>query len=169
MHCPVPSIFIGMTCALPHILRVPHYPFAGSPLLRGFLLYLVFPSFPGCTWDFALSALHLSAAMASADFCSFRVAFRSRLFLLEHSVQTSPGTTRLFPSICLPHLPPLVPCSYWTLTCQAALSQATACIQFLFVKPEVCRRLPSDSTSRWTSLPLAVSFPLPGRFRTFTG
>ena len=26
------------------------------------------------------------------------------------------------------------------------------------------RRLPSDSTSRWTPLPLAVTFPLSGRF-----
>ena len=120
------------------------------------------------------SVLHLErnlfrlATMASADFCTFSVTFRSRLFLSEHSVQTSPGTTRFFPSIYLPHLPPLVPCSYWTLTWMAVLSQAIAYIRFLFVRPEVCLRLPSDSTSRWTPLPLAVSFPLPGRFRTFT-
>ena len=30
-------------------------------------------------------------------------------------------------------------------------------IQFLFVRPRLCRRLPSDSTSRWTPLPLANS------------
>ena len=29
-------------------------------------------------------------------------------------------------------------------------------------------RLPSDSTSRWTPLPSAISFPLPGGFETFT-
>ena len=128
--------------------------------------FLLFPVVLRTSVD---SALHLPATMASADFCTFNVAFRSRLFLSEHSMQTSPGTTRLFPSIYLPHLPPLVPCSYWTLTWVAALSQAIAYIRFLFVRPEVCRRLPSDSTSRWTPLPLAVSFPLPGRFRTFTG
>ena len=36
--------------------------------------------------------------------------------------------------------------------------------KFLFIGPIVCRRLPSDSTSRWTPLPLAVTFPLSGRF-----
>ena len=30
-------------------------------------------------------------------------------------------------------------------------------MQFLFVRPRLCRRLPSDSTSRWTPLPLANS------------
>ena len=128
--------------------------------------FLLFPVVLGTSVD---SALHLLATMASADFCTFSVTFRSRLFLSEHSVQTSPGTTRFFPSIYLPHLPPLVPCSYWTLTWMAVLSQAIAYIRFLFVRPEVCLQLPSDSTSRWTPLPLAVSFPLPGRFRTFTG
>ena len=28
-------------------------------------------------------------------------------------------------------------------------------MQFLFVRPGLCLRLPSDSTSRWTPLPLA--------------
>ena len=32
-------------------------------------------------------------------------------------------------------------------------------------RPDVCRRLPSDSVSRRTPLPLAVTFPLSGRFR----
>ena len=41
-------------------------------------------------------------------------------------MQTSPGTTRFFPSIYLPHLPPLVPCSYGTSTCSAALSPTIA-------------------------------------------
>ena len=47
---------------------------------------------------------------------------------------------------------------------------------FLFVRPEICPwlvyshiRLPSDSTSRWTPLPSAISFPPPGGFRTCTG
>lgn len=38
-------------------------------------------------------------------------------------------------------------------------------IGFLSVRPDVCRRLPSDSVSRRTPLPLAVTFPLSGRFR----
>ena len=35
-------------------------------------------------------------------------------------------------------------------------------IKFLYVGPDVCLRLPSDSTSRWTPLPSAVAFPLLG-------
>ena len=38
-------------------------------------------------------------------------------------------------------------------------------IWFLFVRPEVCLRLPSDSTSLWTPLPLAMYLPLHGRTR----
>ena len=72
------------------------------------------------------SALHLSATMASADFCIFSTAFRLWLPFSERSMQTSPGTTRFFPSIYLPHLPPLVPCSYGTSTCSAALSPTIA-------------------------------------------
>ena len=36
--------------------------------------------------------------------------------------------------------------------------------KFLFIGPTFCRRLPSDSVSRRTPLPLAVTFPLSGRF-----
>ena len=36
------------------------------------------------------------------------------------------------------------------------------CMKFPFVRPDVCRRLPSDSTSRWTPLPWAMRFPLLG-------
>ena len=38
-------------------------------------------------------------------------------------------------------------------------------MKFLFVRPDVCRRLPSDSTSRWTPLPWAMRFPLLGLAR----
>jgi len=41
-------------------------------------------------------------------------------------------------------------------------------MRFLFVRPELCLRLPSDFTSRWTPLPSAVTFPLPGGLGTFT-
>ena len=39
------------------------------------------------------------------------------------------------------------------------------CMKFLFVRPDVCRRLPSDSNSRWTPLPWAMRFPLLGLAR----
>ena len=38
-------------------------------------------------------------------------------------------------------------------------------MRFLSVRPDFCRRLPSDSTSRWTPLPLAICFPSLGRIR----
>ena len=41
------------------------------------------------------------------------------------------------------------------------------CMKFLFVRSDVCRQLPSDSTSRWTPLLLAMQFPLLGLARDF--
>ena len=47
---------------------------------------------------------------------------------------------------------------YWTLFCYANSSiPIQPYIQFLFVSSGFCLRLPSDSTSRWTPLPLANS------------
>ena len=36
-------------------------------------------------------------------------------------MQTSPGTTRFFPPIYLPHLSRMTPCSYWASACIAVL------------------------------------------------
>jgi hypothetical protein len=41
-------------------------------------------------------------------------------------------------------------------------------MQFLFVSPRICRRLPSDSSSRRTPLPLANASHYQGAFGTFT-
>ncbi|MBD9161885.1 MAG: hypothetical protein EGP67_11340 [Bacteroidales bacterium] len=38
-------------------------------------------------------------------------------------------------------------------------------MKFLFVRSDICRQLPSDSTSRWTPLPLTMQFPLLGLAR----
>ena len=47
---------------------------------------------------------------------------------------------------------------YWTSFCLGNSSVSnTPYIQFLFVRPRLCRGLPSDSTSRWTPLPVANS------------
>ena len=47
---------------------------------------------------------------------------------------------------------------YWTLFCDGNSSVSSMpYMQFLFVRPRLCRGLPSDSTSRWTPLPLANS------------
>ena len=40
-------------------------------------------------------------------------------------------------------------------------------MKFLYVRSDVCRQLPSDSTSRWTPLFLAMQFPLLGLARDF--
>ena len=112
--------------------------------------------------------------MASADFCAFGTALQPWLRLSAHSAQTSPGTTRFFPSIYLLYLPHAIPCSDWASTCLAALPSHIA---FYAISVRQARglpvvfphnRLPSDSTSRWTPLPSAISFPLPGGFDSFT-
>ena len=40
-------------------------------------------------------------------------------------------------------------------------------MKFLSVRSDICRQLPSDSTSRWTPLPLTMQFPLLGLARDF--
>ena len=40
-------------------------------------------------------------------------------------------------------------------------------MKFLSVRSDICRRLPSDSNSRWTPLPLTMQFPLLGLARDF--
>ena len=89
--------------------------------------------------------------MASADFCAFSAALRLRLRLSAHSAQTSPGTTRFFPSIYLPHLPHAIPCSYWASTCWAALPSHIA---FYAV-----------SVRQTRGLPVVSLFPHPASFR----
>lgn len=112
--------------------------------------------------------------MASADFCAFSTALRLWLRLSAHSAQTSPGTTRFFPSIYLPHLPHAIPCSYWASTCWAALPSHIA---FYAVSVRQARGLPVVSLFphptffrfRLTTDTLAFSFLLPatGRIRVF--
>ena len=87
--------------------------------------------------------------------------------LFPSADETSLGTTRHILSIYLPHLLQLIPSSYWTLTCLAALSLTIASCGFCSSDQRFAIRFPSDSTSRWTPLSLAVSFPLLGRIRDF--
>ena len=89
--------------------------------------------------------------MASTDFCAFSTAFRLWLRLSARSAQTSPGTTRFFPSIYLPHLPHAIPCSYWASTCMAALPSHKA---FYTVSVRQAR-----------GLPVVSLFPHPASFR----
>ena len=79
--------------------------------------------------------------MASADFCMFSAVFLiwPRLLLSERSMQISPGTTRFFPSIYLPHLSRMIPCSYRVSACSAVLP---SCETFYVVSVRQARGLP---------------------------
>ena len=117
------------------------------------------------------------ATMASADFCTFSAAFFYRRDYVFRRVPRRPPR--------VPHVsfPPST-CHIYLLQFRVAIGlrlvwQSSPCrrpfMWFLFVRPEVCPwlvcshiRLPSDSTSRWTPLPSAFSFPLPGAFGSFT-
>ena len=114
--------------------------------------------------------------MTSADFCVFSNTLQYWLLLSERITQTSPGTTRFLLSIHLPHLSCMIPCSYGAMTCSAALP---SCITSYVISVRQTRdlpmssyiphiQLPSDSTSQWTPLPSAISFPLPGGLGTCT-
>ena len=97
------------------------------------------------------SVLHLPATTTSADFCAFSVIFRWRLLLSEHFAQISPGTTRFFPSIYLPHLSRVIPCSYWASACMAVLpSRVTSYVV---------------SVRQARGLPVVSLFPHPASFR----
>ena len=104
--------------------------------------------------------------MASADFSPFVITDGFHT-LFSSADETSLGTTHHFLSIYLPHLLQLIPSSYWTSACTAALSLTIASCDFCSSDQRFAIRLPSDSTSRWTPLSLAVSFPLLGRIRDF--
>ena len=105
--------------------------------------------------------------MTSADFCRFSMTLRPWLPLSGRSLQTSPGTTRFFPSTYLPHLPSLVPCSYGTSTCMAALSSAIAYMRFLFVRPEVCQPASFRFRLAADTLAFGYTFPTTGQIPDF--
>ena len=71
--------------------------------------------------------------------------------LSRHTAQTSLGTTRFFPSIYLPHLLHMIPCSYWALSCLADLPSCTA---FYTI-----------SVRQTRDLPVVSLFPHPASFR----
>jgi len=66
-------------------------------------------------------------------------------------MQISPGTTRFFPSICLPHLLHTIPCSYRASACTAVLP---SCTTLYVVSVRQARGLPAVSL-----------FPHPASFR----
>ena len=89
--------------------------------------------------------------MASADFCALSVTLRWQLLLSERSAQISPGTTRFFPSIHLPYLSRMIPCSYWASAWVAVLP---SCVTSYMVSVRQAR-----------GLPVVSLFPHPASFR----
>jgi len=73
--------------------------------------------------------------------------------LFPHVREISPGKNAIFPSIYLPHLHHQLPSSFGASVWLATLPRWWCLMWFLFVRPEVYRRLPSDSPSPGTPLP----------------
>ena len=57
-------------------------------------------------------------------------------------MQISPGTTRFFPSIYLPHLLRVIPCSYWASACSAV---SPSCATLYVISVRQARGLPTVS------------------------
>lgn len=114
-----------------------------------------------------------SHTMTSADFSPFVVTHEFHT-LFPSADEISLGTTRHFLSIYLPHLLQLIPSSYWTSTCLAALSLTVASCDFCssdqrFASTflQIPLALITGIAVNRTPLVLAVSFPLPRRIRIF--
>ena len=73
------------------------------------------------------------------------------LLLSKRSAQVSPGTTRFFLSIYLPHLSLVIPCSYWASACYAVLPSRKTLYVILFRQTR--------------DLPVVSLFPHPASFR----
>ena len=87
--------------------------------------------------------------------------------MFPHVREASPGKNAAFPPIYLSHIHRRLPDS---LGFQFVTQPYPTCIclmWFLFVRPGVCRRLPSDSLSPWTPLPLAMCLAPSTRTRDF--
>ena len=87
-----------------------------------------------------------------------------------HNISHRPPPLRciVFHSIHLPHLHSIPSDSYWASVCLATLPDMPCLIcSFCSSDQRFAIRLPPDSTSRWTSLSLAVHFPLSGCVRDF--
>ena len=97
--------------------------------------------------------------MVSADFSQQLLSMLHTLF--PHVCETSHGKTHHFHSMHRHHLHCRIRAVYWILFCRANSSCGLCLMVFVFLRPELCRQLPSDSISRWTPLLLANGWQLP--------
>ena len=111
-----------------------------------------------------------SGTMASADFLRFVVT--AHFFPCVR--KTSPGTHTFFPSLPAAFTVERIRVAIGLCFSWQTYPHLRPYMRFLFVRPEFCPlgdlstpniRLSSDSTSRWTPLPLAKSF----RYRATSG
>ena len=95
---------------------------------------------------------------------------RSEYCIALQSMPYRPPQLRrvIFPSTYLPHLPSIPSDSYGASVSPATLPDIPSLIcDFCPSDQRFAIRLPSDSTSRWPPLPLAISFTLSGHFTNF--
>ena len=87
-----------------------------------------------------------------------------------HSLPYRPTQLRcvIFPSTYLPHLHSISSDSYWASVCLATLPDIPCLLcDFSSSDQRFASRLPSDSTSRWTPLSLAMCFQRSGHTKVF--
>ncbi len=104
------------------------------------------------------------------DFCMFSYTSRYKLLKKTLSIPYRPPQLRciIFHSIYLPHLHNVSSDSYWASVCLATLPDTFCLIcDFCSSDQSFAFRLPSDFTSRWTPLSLAICFPLSGYITDF--
>ena len=87
--------------------------------------------------------------------------------MFPHVREISPGKNAIFPSIYLPHLHHRLPSSLGLWFVKQPYPVYICLMWFLFVRPEVCLQLPSDSSSPRTPLLLAMCLALLTRTRDF--
>ena len=80
--------------------------------------------------------------------------------MFQYVCETSPGKNAIFSSIYLLYLHHRLLSSFGLQFVTQPYPAYICLIQFLFVRPEVCLKLPSDSISRWTPLFSAVCLVL---------
>ena len=97
--------------------------------------------------------------MTSADFWQFSRALLHGLSGRNSSpwriCQTSPGKSDSLHPMYPPHLLNEARAVLDFVLCGKLVHSIQPRMRFLFIGSELCLRLPSDSTSRWTPLPLA--------------
>lgn len=107
--------------------------------------------------------------MASADFCMFSVSLRRRLPTFEGTSCRPPQVRAItfIPCTCPSLL--LYSLAVWGFVLFGRLTRIQQPqIGFVYLRSGLCRRLPSDSTSRWTPLPWANGWYSQPPFGTYT-